>query len=137
MKILKVSAIAALAVGALLACSTATAQDNADKGKGGRKGGFGVDQRLEYYNTELKLTDEQKPKVKAVLEDQEKKLQGVPREERRDKMREMRPEMAKKMKEILTAEQYTKWEQLRGGPGGKKGGKNDGGEKKDSTEKKN
>jgi len=101
-----------------------------------REEGLKAGKRRKEVLESLKLTDEQKPKVKAVLEEQDKKLQGVPREERRDKMREMRPEMSKKMKEILTPEQFTKYEQMRG-PGGKGGGKSDGGEKKDSTEKKN
>src|SRR2546423_11268179 len=137
MKMTKLSAIVALTLGGLLLCSTsALAQDNKDSKDGGsgkgRKGGFGtVEQRMDRMTTELKLTDEQKPKVKVVLEEQDKKMQGMrdlSQDERQAKYRESREETGKKLKDILTPEQYTKWEQMRGGPGGKKGErKKDGG----------
>lgn len=125
MKLMKLSLVAALALGGLLACSTiAMAQDNGG-GNGGGKKGRSVEQRLERMSTELNLTDEQKPKVKAVLEDTQKKMQEIPREERRDKMPAMMEEQNKKLKEILTPEQYTKYQSMRqmgrkGGPGGEK-----------------
>ena len=103
----------ALALGGLLACSTiAMAQDN---GGGGKKGGRSVEARLERMSTELNLTDDQKPKVKAVLEDTAKKMQDIPREERRDKMPALMEEQNKKLKEILTADQYTKLQSMRQG----------------------
>src|SRR5580765_6689627 len=112
MKIAKLSVIAALAMGAWLAVNNATAQDNADKGgKGGKKGGFTVEQRMERLDRELKLTDEQKPKVKAILEDQAKEMQGLSREERMQKYPEMHKQMGEKLKPILTADQYKKWEE--------------------------
>jgi protein CpxP len=145
MKILKLSVIAALAVGALLAfTTTTTAQDNTDKGGKGGKGGKRafptVEERLDRMTKELTLTDAQKPKVKEVLEEQDKKMQGIrdlPQDERRTKFRESRDEMGKKLKDILTPDQYKKWEDNMQNFGGKRGGKNGGGEKKDSTEKKN
>ena len=80
---------------------------------------------MERMTEELKLTDEQKPKVKAVLEASQKKRQelfgdtSVAREDRREKMRAINEEEDKKLKEILTADQYAKHEkmreQLRGG----------------------
>jgi periplasmic protein CpxP/Spy len=78
--------------------------------------------------TELSLTAEQKPKVKAVLEDTQKKMQAimsgdVPQDQRREKMQPIMEEQTKKMKEILTPEQQTKWqEQQRSRFGGGKGG---------------
>jgi Spy/CpxP family protein refolding chaperone len=137
MKKIKLSVIAAVAVGALLACSNAMAQDNADKGgdkggKGGRKGPPTIEQRLEFIDRQVTLTAEQKPKVKAVLEEQEKANKDLTREERMQKRDELRKELNAKLKPILTAEQYTKLEQMRYG-GGKKGGKKEG----DSGEKKN
>ncbi len=127
MRINKGSLIAALALGGLVACSTlAVAQDAKEGGnKGGKKGPPSVDQMMERYTDTLKLTDEQKPKVKAVLEDTARKrqdLRDLPQDERQEKGRALRDEQNKKMKDILTPEQYTKYEQMprpgRGGPGG-------------------
>jgi len=128
MKMTKVSVIAAMALGALLACSTAATAQETNKG-GGKRGFPSVQERLDRMTTELTLTDEQKPKVKAALEEQDKAMQGVrdlPQDERREKMRTARQDLGKKLKDILTPEQYTKWEQMR--PAGKKCG---------GTEKKN
>src|SRR3954463_400575 len=125
MKITKISLVTVLALGSLLLCSPAAlAQDNkdgADKsggdkgGKRGKGGGPSVEQRMERMTTELKLTDEQKPKVKAVLEEQSKKMQGLQdlsQDERGTKMREIREDSNKKMKVILTADQYKQYEEM-------------------------
>ena len=129
MKINKLSVIAGLTLGGLVACSNlAMAQDQ--KPGGGRRGPT-VEQQMERMTEELKLTDEQKPKVKAVLEDSHKKRQeligdtSVSREDRRPKMRAIMDNEDKKLKEILTADQYAKHEKMReemraGGKGGKK-----------------
>ena len=142
MKINKFSIIAVLALGSLVASSNlASAQDQKEKG-GGRRGPS-VEQRMERMTEELKLTDEQKPKVKAVLEASQKKRQelftdsSVPREERREKMRGIMENENKKLKEILTPDQYTKHEkmleEMRGAAKGKGGGKKgqDGQDKKE------
>lgn len=114
----KLSLIAALALGGLMACSTlATAQD-APK-KGGKKG-MTAEQRLEAMTTQLSLTDEQKPKVKALLEDTAKKMKDVAPEDRQTKGREIRDEQNKKMKEILTADQFTKYQEMNQRKGKKK-----------------
>src|SRR5438067_989883 len=123
MKINKISIMIGLALGGLVACSSvASAQDQKP---GGRGRGPSIEQRMERMTEELKLTDEQKPKVKAVLEASQKKRQelfgdtSVAREDRREKMRAINEEEDKKLKEILTADQYAKHEkmreQLRGG----------------------
>ena len=116
----KLSLVVALALGGLVACSMmANAQDAQGGKKGGGKGGKGggggrqtVEQQLEQMSTALSLTDAQKPKVKAVLEDSSKKRQelmsgGSPDQE---KMQALRDEQTKKMKAILTAEQFGKYE---------------------------
>jgi Spy/CpxP family protein refolding chaperone len=122
-----------MALGGLVACSMlATAQEatNAPARKGGKRG-FSVEQQMERLNTQLNLTDEQKPKVKAVLEDQQKKMQemrgdtNLTREERQEKMKTMRTDMEKKMKQVLTPDQFEKWQKSRDqfrkkGPGGDK-----------------
>jgi protein CpxP len=119
----KFGLIAAIALGALLACCTAgMAQDNKD-GKGGKRGMMSVEDRLKQLDEGLQLTDAQKPKVKAALEDTQTKMQearNAPQDERREKMQAIRTEEGKKMKEILTPEQYTKYEEMRPTRGGKK-----------------
>ena len=134
MKINKISVIVGLTLGGLVACSNmAVAQDQ--KPGGGRRGPS-VEQRMERMTEELKLTDEQKPKVKALLEDSQKKRtelfsdSSVSREDRREKMRGIMENEDKKLKEILTADQYAKHEKMReemraGGKGGKKKGADD------------
>ena len=110
MRTIKTGLIAALALGGLLALTNiASAQD----AKEGKKGRMSPERRLEALTKELNLTDAQKPKVKAVLEDSSKKmadLQNVDRSERREKMRGIMDDQNKKMKEILTPDQYEKYE---------------------------
>lgn len=132
MKIQKASLIAALAAGAMLALSPAlpAAETNAPAATpppAGRQGGprMTVDERVTRLTEQLTLTDEQKPKVKALLEDQAKKqaeFRDLPQEDRRAKMQAAREEMTKKMKEILTAEQFKKYEALPQGRGQGQGG---------------
>src|SRR4051794_17708168 len=110
MKLHKLSLVAGLALGALLACtSVATAQDDKEKkegapgagGAGGARGGrqFSPEARLERMSTELNLTEDQKPKVKAALKEQMDKMKDLSPEERREKMPAAREELDKKMKE--------------------------------------
>jgi periplasmic protein CpxP/Spy len=131
MKLSKISVIAAMVLGGLVAGSTIVraADDATPKGKG--KGNrMTVEQTLEKLTTELTLTDAQKPKVKEVLEDTSKKRQelmadsSTPQDERRTKFRALMDDQEKKLKEILTPDQmekYKKWaEENRGKGGGKK-----------------
>lgn len=123
----KLSLIAALALGGLMACSTlVTAQDapkDAPKDAAKGKKGYSVEQRLEAMTTKLSLTDEQKPKVKAVLEESSKKMQEIRSDSsldqaaRREKMQPIMEEQNTKMKAILTDEQYPKYQAMnqRGG----------------------
>lgn len=125
MKINKLSVVMGLALGGLIASSSlATAQDQKARGRGPS-----VEQRMDRLNEELKLTDEQKPKVKAALEASQKKRQelfgensNVSREERREKMKSIADDEKKKLKDILTADQFAKYEkmmeQMRGGARG-------------------
>jgi len=137
MKINKLSLITGLALGGLVACSNlAVAQDQ--KPGGGRRGGPTVEQRMERMTEELKLTDEQKPKVKAVLEDSQKQRQelrgdsSLSQEDRRGKMQGIMDKENKKLKDILTADQFTKYEKIRAEM--RQGGR--GGQKKDADTKK-
>ncbi len=120
----KLSLVAALAVGGLLACATITSAQDAPKKKGPS-----VEQRVDRMNTELNLTADQKTKVTALFEDSQKKMRdlrqdtSLSQEDRRTKMREMRESEDKKLKEILTPDQWQKWEKVRPQPGQRGGGK--------------
>ena len=114
----KLSLVAALAIGGLVACSTlATAQDSTNNvpKKGGKRGMPTVEQQMERMTAALDLTDAEKPKVKAVLEDSSQKMKEIMSDTsldqaaRREKMRPIRDEQNKQMKAILTDDQYTKY----------------------------
>ena len=117
----RISLIAALAIAGLLACSTlVNAQDtstntNNPPKKGGRRGMPTVEQRLDRMTTALTLTDDQKPKVKAVLEATSKAMQGLSDlapDERRTKTQSIREDETKKIKAILTPDQVEKYTQM-------------------------
>ena len=131
----KVSLLVAVAAGALIAFTpTLRAEDKPARperperpaaGPGGN-GGPGGGQRgdmLKKMAEDLGLSEEQKTKIQDVMKAQREATKDLSPEERREKMKESRAAMDAKMKEILTAEQYTKWEKIRqerrpGGPGG-------------------
>jgi len=77
-----------------------------------------VDTQLQRLSKKLKLTDEQKPQVKAVLEDQRDQLQKMmqgpsgARGEKRQKMREIHENAASKIRALLTEEQKGKYDKL-------------------------
>jgi Spy/CpxP family protein refolding chaperone len=79
-----------------------------------------IQQRVDRMSEELNLTDEQKPKFKALLESEAKAMQelrrdtnNVTREQRQAKVREIRDENQKKMKALLTPEQFEKLQKQR------------------------
>lgn len=134
MKFTKTS-MAVIAMAGLLAfSSSASAQTNAPPAGGrqgaGRQGGRGqgVEQQMTRLTEQLKLTDEQKPKVKAVLDEQDKKIMelrgntGTAPEDRRAKLQSIREDSNKKLKEVLTAEQFTKYEELQRQQRGRRAG---------------
>src|SRR5258707_12790210 len=136
MKYNRLGLIAAMVLGSLVAFANVASAQDAKESKGGKRSMPSVQERMDRLNDELKLTDDQKPKVKAVLEETDKKrqeLRDLPQDERREKARGLMEDQSKKMKDILTADQYAKYEKMprpgRGGPGGP------GGEKKDGEKK--
>jgi periplasmic protein CpxP/Spy len=92
--------------------SVATAQDT----KAAPRRGANIEQRIEQLDKELKLTADQKTKLKTYLEGERKKNQDIradtslTREQRQEKMRAVRDDLSKEMKSVLTSEQFTKWE---------------------------
>jgi len=131
MKASKISLIAVLAAGVMLAYSPALrAQDTNKEGQvvkkhAGRPGAAGMKEHLDKMAEDLKLTADQKTKVEAAMKEQGEKMRGMrdlPPDQRREKGKAIHAEMTKKMKEILTSEQFAQWEKHRaqGRPGGRK-----------------
>jgi periplasmic protein CpxP/Spy len=132
MKSTKTMLMAALAAGALLACSPSVfAQDStntppAGAPAGGPPGGGmrGRGPSLEQLTKTLDLTDDQKPKVKAALDEMTQKMTelrkdpdfaDLSREDKMAKMKPIRDELTAKMKDILTPDQFAKFQKM--GPG--------------------
>ena len=134
MKISKIS-MAIIAATAVMAVSPAVfAQTNnnppgaAQPPRGGGRGGMAV--TVDAIDKAVTLTEAEKPKVKEAVDAYTKAAQearDADQSERRTKMTAARDDLDKKMKEILTPEQYTKFQAMprggrRGGPGGGGGG---------------
>ena len=137
MKLNKTLMIAALVAGSVFAADIAVrAQDSTNTPPAGGPPGGGQRGRggpsIEMLTTNLSLTADQIPKVKAALDEQRQKM-GELRNETdqqvlRTKMQALRTDTTAKMKEILTAEQFAKYEKMGPGmrgnrpPGGAPGG---------------
>jgi periplasmic protein CpxP/Spy len=124
MKRNKLSILAVLALGGLMACGPiASAQDtntpstppSANTPPGGRG------RRMQAMLDKLDLTPDQKEKVTAAMKEQRDKTTAlradtsIAADDRAPKMKEIRDEFNAKMKTILTPEQYTKFESMQGG----------------------
>ena len=102
----------------------------------------GPDARLNALNTALALTDEQKPKVKEVFEEEAKQRQeardalrtSTP-EDRRAKIQAINEQTTARLKAILTPEQFTKYQGLTRSHG-QGGGPRPNGEKKPQNQEK-
>lgn len=126
--------IAALAAGALLAGSSSLlAQDNSTNtpsAANARRGMRGPN--LDRLATTLKLTDDQKAKVKTVLDAQTQKMTDLRADttlsqaDRRTKMQAIRDDTTTQMKAILTDDQFAQYQKMtqRGGRRGGAGGGN-------------
>jgi Spy/CpxP family protein refolding chaperone len=143
MKLTRTSLAIIAAVSVLSLTPAVHAQTNAPGGAPRTGGGAGggrrsVDEQVTALSERLKLTDAQKPKVKAILEEQTKKGQelradtSLSQDESRTKRQALREDTNKKMKELLTPEQDKQWEEQQqrgrrngggaGGAGGAPGG---------------
>jgi len=80
----------------------------------GPKGGM----NFEYTATQLGLTDDQKEKVRPILEDMRQKAADLNKdttlsqEDRRAKRLEIREAANAKLKEVLTTDQFAKWQKM-------------------------
>lgn len=132
MKASKISLIVALIAGVMLAYSPALRAEEGKENKdakthqGRPERGAGMKEHLDKMAKDLNLTADQKAKVEAAMKEQGEKMRGMrdlSPDERREKGKALREDMAKKMKGILTADQFEKWEKMRsqgrrGGSGG-------------------
>lgn len=70
-------------------------------------------------SSELNLTPDQKTKVTALMEDEAKQRKelradtSLSREQKREKGQAMMADQEKKLKEILTPDQFEKWQKIR------------------------
>ncbi|MCX8091157.1 MAG: hypothetical protein N3I86_09560 [Verrucomicrobiae bacterium] len=136
MRIKRTGWMAAVLTGALLAAPALSRAEDAKKEERPRThqpaGGSAptLREQIDKLAEDLKLTDEQKEKVTEILKARSVKAREIREDsslsdqERREKLREVFQEHDKKMKEILTTEQFEKWQKMRaqgrgpGGPGG-------------------
>jgi len=133
MKLTKTITLAALVAAGLLAGTALQAQDApkdkpaAAPGGPGQRGGPNMDQIAK----ELNLSEEQKTKIKAAQEERMQKARALrqdstlSQEDRKAKMKEIQDDFTAKMKEILTPEQFDKWQKTmqqrrQGAPGAAK-----------------
>jgi protein CpxP len=122
--------IATLAIGGLLTLSSALlAQDSTNTpppnmpagappaGGRGMRGGPTIDQ----LTKALDLTDDEKAKVKPILDDRDQKIKDLRAdttlspEDRRTKMQDIRTDTTAKLKDVLTPDQFEKYQKM--GPG--------------------
>ena len=128
MKATKTMLIAALAAGSLLVWSQASraADTNtppstppagappAGQHPPGMRGGATLDQLAQQLN----LTDDQKVKVKPILDARDQKMRdlrgdtSLTPEDRRARMKALRDDMTMQMKAVLTPEQFDKWQKM-------------------------
>ena len=66
------------------------------------------------------LTDSQKTKIKAIIAKTNEEMQGVPKEERKEKGAAMQKKQREDVRAVLTAEQQAKFDEMPQGGGGKK-----------------
>jgi Spy/CpxP family protein refolding chaperone len=134
MKSTKMALIAALTVGSVLALSPGLRADDANNtppaggpppGGPSAPGMRGRGPNLDLIAQRLNLTDDQKPKVKAILDDQRQQMrdlwqnQNLSREDRMSQMKSISEATDAKLKAVLTADQFAQWQQIRprmGGP---------------------
>ncbi len=93
-------------------------------GAAGPAGAGNPRERMQQIFADLNLSSEQQEKVRSAMQGQGEKmreLRDASPEERREKFQKFQEEMNAKMKEILTPEQFEKWQKARAELGGRPG----------------
>ena len=118
MKLNKTFALAAVVVGSLFAGGIAAqAQENTNTPPAGAPGMRGRP-NMEKIAAELGLSDDQKAKLKTVTTNQQAKVRALredttlSQEDKRAKLKEIRADTQTQIKEILTEEQFAKWQTI-------------------------
>jgi len=84
----------------------------------GRAMAMNPDAMLEHLSTELNLTDDQKTKIKPILEEQSKQMQDLrqntsaPEQDRRAKMKQIHENTMSQVRAILTSDQQKKLDEM-------------------------
>ena len=119
MKLTKTLTLAALVAGSLLAGTALPAQNSTNNTPPANTHSIppGIHRpNAEMIAKNLGLTDDQKAKVQAALEDRQQKMMGlrsdtsVAPQDKRAKAKEIQEAFTAKMKEILTPDQFAKWQ---------------------------
>ena len=111
-----VLALSALVMLGQVAFSAPPQQGEQRRGGGGPR--MDVGERVETLSKQLNLTDDQKPKVQALFEEEVKQRQALrqdaslSREDRMEKMRAINQSTRKQIEKVLTAEQKKKWNEI-------------------------
>jgi Spy/CpxP family protein refolding chaperone len=118
MKPTKLLFLTTLALGGLLTLNPAAFAQDATNTPPPGGGPRGQRPSFDTIAQRLNLTDDQKPKVKAILDEQRQKMrdlrdnQDLSRDERMAKMKSIREETDTKMKAVLTADQFKQWQEM-------------------------
>jgi Spy/CpxP family protein refolding chaperone len=123
MKLNKTLMIAALIAGSVFAADYAVrAQDSTNTPPAARPpagpGARGGRMNFDNIATQLALTDDQKTKAKPIFEDMQKQMADLRTDttmspaDRRAKYQEIREGTTTKLKDILTPEQFAKWQKM-------------------------
>ena len=89
-----------------------------DKHAGMRHNGESVDEHLQTLSEKLNLTDDQKAKLKPILQDQMQQIKAVHQdsslspEQKRAKVKSVRESFHEQVNAVLTPEQQTKFKQM-------------------------
>jgi|HubBroStandDraft_2_1064218.scaffolds.fasta_scaffold130451_2 Spy/CpxP family protein refolding chaperone len=117
MKVTKPMIIAALVAGNLFAWNLALRADDSTNTPPADNHGSGMRGRPDFAK-ELNLTDDQKPKFKAIMDAQMQKMRdlrqddSLSQDDRRTKMKAIHDDTATQLKTVLTADQFAKWQKM-------------------------
>jgi len=122
-QVMKNGLMMCLALGILLATQPVMAEDQgAPPAKGQSIGGPGrmsPEERLTRMSTRLQLTDDQKKSIEPILKEEDAEIKkvfqdtAITKQQKMEKVRDIRRSTHDKIKPILTAEQQQKLEQMR------------------------
>lgn len=108
--------ITAVAFGIVASASVSQAQE--------KKGQMTPEQQIERIETAVgSLSADQKAKITAIMGKTREEMQGVPKEERKEKGAAIQKKQRDAIRAVLTADQQKKYDEMAAGAGGKGGKK--------------